>query len=462
MGTIVYFIVLILLVLVVPDRFEVFNSNYNLALSLIYFCLLIFHFYQNMKVSKNWLRFDVVFLIGFTIVHIQIPYFASIGIEPSHPQFVWINKNLVNFATWMSVVAITCWLLGYSYFVNKGRNLQKYIKPSTSLHINYFKYDIILLSSFLVFLGLAGTSLLSGVYDGGNSYNSGANYVYLILVSLLFLRIIYFFKDFTQGSSIKYIIHRAFSYKIFSLVLILFVLLFLFAGDRGPVMQVALIIGGLYGLIVKPISLKTLIVFTVAGAFVFTLISLGRGGDASQFEEGNIFERGYSSYQTQEEGNTTEELATSVRLQYIALDVVPDKHPYLYGVTFFTVGVGVIPFMGSAVLNIFSIPDMYKSSSSFFTILTKGPNSGSGTGSEILADIYINFGLVLTFVIMLIFGIFSAHVFNKATSRNFVYLLIFIILIYSALSMNRGMLFTPLKDIVYILFFNYLFTRIIK
>lgn len=461
MGTIVYLIAFIVLLIITPSRFEPFNADFNFGLSMMYFILVTFHLYQQTKFTKNWLRFDVLFIIGYTIVHIQIPYFASIGIEPSDPNFVWINKNVVNFATWMSVMAMLVWIWGYKITIKKNI-LSPQITAKTFYNINYFKYDLLLLISFILFISLVGSAVLGGAYNGVSAWGEGANYAYLILTSLLYLRIIYFFKEIPKKSTIKYIVNKVLSQKMFATILIIYVMLFLFSGDRGPVLAVALIVAGLYALYIKPIPLTRLVLFVVAGAFIFSIISLGRGGEAQQLADSNIFERGYANYQTQESGNTTEELATSVRLLYVALDVVPNKHSYLYGISFFTVGVGVVPFLSSTVIDIFKIPKMYKSSSSFFTILTKGPNPTSGAGSELLADIYINFGLLITFVIMLLFGIFSGHVSNQIRLLNFNYVLIFIILLYSALSMNRGMLFTPLKDIVYISFFNYLFTRIIK
>lgn len=464
MGPLVYIVALVILIIMTPERSETFNSNYNLLLSIIYLVVVIFHLYMQTKLTKNWLRFDVLFLIGFTIVHIQIPYLASIGIEPSNPDFVWINRNVVNFATWMSVVSAVLWMWGYNFMVGR-KTFSKKVNHKVEhikISVNYVKYDLVLLSAFLLFLGLVGSGFFRGVYDGGDSWGVGANYAYLVLSTLLYLRIIYFFKDIKIGSSIYSIVNNFFSQKIFITIVTIYVLLFLMSGDRGPVLQIALIVSGSYTIFVKTIPLRKLILFSVIGAVAFSIISYGRGADADNFEQGNIFERGYTSFQQQESGIVTEELATSVRIQYIALDVVPSAHPYLNGLTFFTVGIGVIPFMSAITIDSFNIPPMYTSSSNFFTILTKGPNPNSGAGSEILADIYINFGLLLTFFIMLLFGIFAGHVYNKTVQLHFVYTLLFIILLYSSLGMNRGMLFGPLKDIVYILFFNFLFAKIIK
>lgn len=458
----IYIIVLIVLLLLLPNKFEAFNHELIFILSIIYIFLVVYFLIIQRKIFKNWVRFDVLFLVAYFIVHFQIPFLASIGFEPERPDFIWINIQVVNFATWMSVFAINLWMLGYSLRIENNNKIN--LKSNFNIiKINATKFDFLLLISFVIFLSLVGSSLFQGVYDGGNSWGEGANYAFLILRALLYLRIIYFFKEIPQNSGVKYIIKQVFNNKIFTSIVIVFILLFLLSGDRGPVMYIALCIAGSYAIFVKPISFKRFIAFSFLFALVFTVIRFGRGRDASQFDNGNIFERGYTEFQNNiESTNITDELASSVRIQYRALDVVPDQHPYLNGLTFITVGVGVIPFGGSLLINSFDIPKIYAGSAMFFTVIGQGPNPSYGEGSEILGDIYINFGLYGTFLIMFFFGVFSAIVTNRAYNYEIKFIIIFIVLLLSAISMNRGMLFTPLKDIVYVLFLNYLLTRFLK
>lgn len=461
MNNVFYIIILVLLLFLFPDRFSQFDKQYNFVISIIYAISFFFYLIQQKKHTSNWLRFDVVFLVGYTIVHFQIPFLASLGIEPERPDFIWINKQVVNFATWMSTIAIVLWMLGYVLYINKRKRKTNIIQQPI-VKVNYYKYDIILLLSFVAFISLVGSSIFQGVYDGGNSWGVGANYAFLILRVLLYLRVIYFFRDFSKGAPFKIIIQKLLAYKIFIGVLGVYTLLFLMSGDRGPVMQVALVVGGAYALYIRPIPFKRLILFIFLGAFVFTIIRFGRGRDANEFSDGNIFQRGYASFAESEGTNITDELASSVRIQYRALDVVPDQHPYLRGITFFTVGVGVVPFLGSTVIELFDIPQQYTATSSFFTILGQGPNPTYGEGSEILADIYVNFGLYGTFLIMFLFGMFSGKVFHKTKELDFRFVLISLVLLIYALTINRGMLFSPLKDIVYILVINHLVIRLNK
>ncbi|MVX37325.1 hypothetical protein, partial [Myroides sp. LoEW2-1] len=169
--------------------------------------------------------------------------------------------------------------------------------------------------------------------------------------------------------------------------------------------------------------------FVFIGAVTFTILKFGRSRDINQVEQGNIFERGYTNYKNHENDvGFTDELALSVRIQYRALDVVPDKHPYLYGITFVTGTLSAIPFATSTFMNTFNIPEEYVATTTFFTYLGQGKNPTSGEGSEILGDIYVNFGLYLTFVIMILFGYVTSIVYVNALQMKFNYIIILILL----------------------------------
>src|SRR5690625_1381073 len=113
LNKIIYMIILIVLLFLTPERFEAFDPIYIQILTSIYFIALVIFLVSQKKLFKNWLRFDVLFLLGFSIVHYQIPFLESVGIQPERPNFVWINKEVVNYATWMSTMGICLWMLGY-------------------------------------------------------------------------------------------------------------------------------------------------------------------------------------------------------------------------------------------------------------------------------------------------------------------------------------------------------------
>lgn len=457
MLKIFYFFTAIVLFIFKPDKYTDFNADYIFILSIIYLILVLLFFLNQSIKEQNWMRFDVIFLLGYSIVHFQIPFLASIGIESSRPDFVWINKDVVNYATWMSTVSICLWMLGYLS-----------IKPNKKLidnncfFIDYKLLDIVLLVVFLGFLISAGKNFLLGANDV-NSWGGAATYFLLILETLLYLRIIYFFKDINKNVSVYDIFNRLILNKVFFSVLLGFTILFFLSGSRSEVISILLVTAFSYSIYIRKISLKFVVISILLGSFIFTLVGLGRERNYSDLSNQNILERGFSTLQeTEKRSNFTDELAYSVRIQYRAIDTVPESHPYLFGVTYIGTLSGIVPFASSFFINTLDIPYCYQSSSRFFTCLGQGNNITYGEGSEILGDIYINFGLYGVFLVIYFFGIFSGKVQSESKSKNFNYILIYAVLITAALSINRGTILYVYKDIFYILLFHYLLSGRVK
>ena len=444
-----------------PYKFEYFKEDSNFVLSILALVNVVVFLTTTRKFFSSWIRYDTLFLLGFLIVHFQIPFLASIGVEPEDPSYTWINKMVVNYATWLSALVLLLWLLGFLIYLNK----KKKIKSSISYKIDTKKIDNLLIILFFLFVGLVGKEFLSGSYDGGDNWGTGANYAFLLLSVTLYLKIIYFFINHQDlkitKNNFMFVMMKN---KVFIFILVFYVFIFLAAGDRGPVMEVALLTMGAYSIYQRKIPLSVFFIMVFLGASIFTVISYGRSDDASSRDK-NILEQGYTNLQKSDTGfNPTNELASSGRILYRALDAVPDSHPYLYGATMFSDIIGVIPFGGSVYMEMTNLPDMYKSSSYFFTVLGQGNFFTYGEGSEIIADIYINLGIYGVLIIMSCFGYFIAYLtFNAHNSKSHRIMIVYLLLIIGAIYINRSNFLDPLKIIFYGLIIDkFLTKRLIK
>ncbi len=68
---IAYALILIILILIKPTKFSPLDKGLIVELITIFFLLVLIHFFSNER--KNWFRIDVLFIIGFFIVHLQWP-----------------------------------------------------------------------------------------------------------------------------------------------------------------------------------------------------------------------------------------------------------------------------------------------------------------------------------------------------------------------------------------------------
>ncbi|MBD1423774.1 O-antigen polymerase [Sphingobacterium chuzhouense] len=441
-----------------PKRIEAFDSALNITLTYLVILNIILFFNTVHKYYNTWLRYDVLFIIGFLIVHFQIPYLEAVGISPSRPQYIWINKFVVNYATWFSTLVILVWIIGfYMFLLKKGR---KQIQPlNYKVEVNRVLY-VILFISFIAFVGVVGQSFLSGNHAGADNWASGASYIFLILRAVLTILIIYFFINYKDRLGTKEKIAKAvFENKLLFFTAIAYCLLFLSVGDRGPIMQIGLTVLVGYSIYQKRISLSQLVLLLFVGAVFLTILKLGRTRDAST-REGNVITEGYANLQSNENPfNPTEELASSVRILYRALDVVPDAHPYLNGASLISNVIDIIP-MSAMVYN---VPEMYRSSTLFFTIWGQGVNYTSGEGSEIIGDLYINLGFALTLVVFLFFGYFISFLtYNSLHRANHTLLLVYIVLIGGAIYINRSNFLNPAKFVLYAILLDALFARKIR
>jgi len=458
----IIFISLLVCILLKPNVIEIFDKNLNFQLAIIALINSIVFLRFCYKTNKTWLSYETLFLFGYLIVHFQIPLLASIGIEPNRPSYIWINKQVVNFASWLSLMALLFWMLGYFIFL-KRTNVKELLTNK-----NIFKYkvqtrkvDILLLILFVGFLLLVGRNFLGGGYGGTSLWGTGATYVYMLLKTVLYLRIIYFFINLSNKVSIKQLLSRLLKYRTFTSVLLLYVFLFLVSGDRGPVLEIGILIIFLFAFYQRKIPFMSFLVIGILAAFVFTIIGFGRARYADERKE-NIFERGYDEFVESNDFNVTNELASSNRILYRALDVVPVNHPYLYGQTFLMEIIGVVPFGGSFYLELADIPEMYFSSSRFFTILGQGVDYNSGEGSEIIGDIYINFGFYGVLILMFLLGLFISYLTVRLPLNQHAILIIYAFMIISAIYISRSDYLEPLKGIFYALLIDRLITKKIK
>ena len=98
-----HLISLIITLILTPNKYEDFNHQLNFNLVIIAILNVIIFFRFQYPIIKSYISLELFFVIGYIVVHFQIPFLASIGVEPSRPDLIWINKRVVNYATWLSV-----------------------------------------------------------------------------------------------------------------------------------------------------------------------------------------------------------------------------------------------------------------------------------------------------------------------------------------------------------------------
>lgn len=443
----------------IPDRKSFPNDSLNLNLSFIVIFCIVFFLFATSHFFKNTVKYDLFFLIGFIIVHFQIPIMYSFGIRNFITDFVILDQFLMNFLTWFSGICILLWMIGHIlgllFIKNKKSNLK--IEVNNKFIIKKTLSDVVLVVLFLGFVIIAGKPLLSGMYDGGKNWGENATYLFLLLRPLLIIRIFYFFYSLktTDKSNIY---QHIFNNAILLVVTLLYFFLFFIGGQRSTILELLILIVTCYTVYIKKINFVLVLVGIVIGGIIFTLLGLGRTGDYNDLS-GNIVERGLNQVNSRNEFILpTDELAGSNKVSYIALGYFPDRIDFMDGKILLLDLLGIIPFGSHLLGDNFSVVEA--TSPVLFTYLDQGKYSAYGTGSDVMSDIYINFGVFGTIVVFFLFGFYIALVQYKFSfGKDFYWSIISATIIISAIFINRAQFLSPVKDVFYVFIFVRLFFK---
>lgn len=461
-GFIVLILSSIITIFLVPDqKIGMIDTHLINIYTLIAIINIIVFLRTVNKYIKTWVRFDLFFLIGFFIVHYQTVFlFTYLDIQPRQYNF-WTNKNVVTYGIWFTNLAVFSWMLGYYVYFFKLKKIPKRVSFKKNIIVKYTPFfDTIIIAFFMIFAVLVGSSFWSGSYEGASNWGAGATYVFLILRTLFTLRIVYFFIENEEKlNNIVNIRSIIFKNRVFILSFLFYNLIFFIQGDRGPVMQMGLLVIACYTIFIRDVSFTKIFSGIVFAALVFTIVGLGRSSDATSRDD-SMLSTGIDKLQDEKNSIIpTDELAWSGSLFFKALDLNREGNAHLNGVTFFNNIIDVIP-MSSLVYN---PPKYLKSSTSYFTFIYKGPNAKFGVGSAIIADLYINFGFWITLLIFFLFGLLMSKMTIQAhLYKNFNWILVYIIMMSLSVYINRANFLTPLKYIFYLLVFSKIFTKIIN
>jgi len=445
--------------ILMPDERSPIDYSFLLTISLIGLLNIIVFLKWMKKKLGTWINFHTFFLIGFYIVHIQIPLFAGFGIEPNNPDFIWINTNVVNYGVWLCLVGELSWMIGCKVFYLGKNKKQEAFDDKVQKIVKVGLIDNFLFALFSIFILLVGPEFFSGNYDGGQNWGPGATYIFILVRVVLYLRIIYFFSNYQYIKILnpKYTIKKySFSNKLFLTILLIFLILFFMTGDRGPIIDIGILSIMCYSFFVKKISLKSLFFLILSGSLIMTIIGFGR---SAIDQKGNILEKGYKNYLEKENVGVTDELAGSIRIVFKAINEVPNNFDYFMGVTMASDLMTAIPFGSRFFIEATGLPELFLSSTYFFTISSQGVNYTWGEGSEIIGDIYINFGTVGVLLLMFLLGYLITKFSHKAfLKRNMNYLVIFFLLTTASVYLNRSPLFGPVQ----LLFFGFILDKLFR
>ena len=370
--------------------------------------------------NMHGLAIAPIFILGYLIVFYQMTLLDLLGYSVSkiYYSFVWVSETVVNKSIGISTLGLLAFYLGALSF-KKARLSQKSNEIKQKLSTKSTTLLLILAYTFYILFFLSAGSYSSGVYASQDASGTAVYFYKLFeasLIAAIILKLSFITSTNNKQLSFKKYI-SSFSKPL--LILLGWHLLFsLYVGDRGPLITYTLLVFGLYFIRWKKLNF----IYFIVGIFIvstfMTIIGEVRQagavsgiGVASKIEqvvsiidEGNIVTKEFDVHVP---GSQTIELALSVNTLNYALFNVPEKYDYRYGLFQLQYIYGIIPGLAGIMSKIlYGADTQYYSSSKFITYLIQGNRPTYGNGTSVVADFYLDFGVIGVIIGLFLFGLF--------------------------------------------------------
>lgn len=353
----------------------------NLCGTLFFIDVIIYLFYRK---KKNYFDFDMLFFIAYFFVMFFFPMFMY---ENNPTRFFafnyYYNENVISRATALSLVGITSYTTGsIAYRANSKKALYN-IPKELPLNLFVIICFVLYIPSFII-----DVPALIHRYSGGATTvdTSISGYINKISSPLLYsLILISFYKLQNRVSNFRDFIKEFYHpILIFSIILVLVVFS---TGSRTGPLHIILLYASMYTILCKKMPLRFFIVYISLGFALMFSILIFRGYTV-EFSIVDIFT----------------DLIINNRNTFVAMDYV-DQHGLSYGLTMLSPILSIIPLGQSIFLPIFGLSPVETSSSMLISKISLGTDDiYLGFGTNIIADIYMSFGVVGVIVIMLLMG----------------------------------------------------------
>lgn len=454
---------------------DLINNDYNpnflsLSLFLVVITLILFASSKQSYIGfkKEYFKISTVFIIGYVIVFFQ--RYLDVLVEISYPnnRHMFVSPALINKCALLSLIGLLSFIIGYLFYnpsIIRPDRASVTPKKSTKW-LNY-----ILFITVVFFIYNYRFYYLTNVYSQeflDSHKGSIAAYIEVLINSLMFSILILNTKnggiqDKTVWGFIKSL-GLLFHFSLFA-----YLGLFLLIGDRGPLISIVLVYFFAFVIKVRPkFKLFTYLIFFATASFSLSVIGIVR----QMNPELAFYDRVISTLQENavSEKNSiigsTAELSSSVRSLHYAIDHVPDKHPFLYGSFQIKELIAVIPFSNLITKHFFDDSFQYKSSASFITYINQGIYYKKGDGTNVVADLYISFGVIGVILGLFLFGVFIKRIevvffIKKPSNIPLHYYCLAFAYISAAISIPRNTLLSPLQtaffSLLIILLYDFIF-----
>lgn len=434
------------------------STLFDVSMIVVAIVLIVFLGQSQASIMKGfWWKPSYLFILGYLIVNLQFITDFRLGLKTTYSYYI-LYPNVLNHCLVLAVIGLCAFVAGYSLLKRQPRSFkhQKYRNKFSKGPFLVF-VQILVFIGFLYNINLA--TFLSGA-DYGTAEHNYANY----FESLLYVCNAVIIVSTISTNSMRNLREYLKSFPRISLIIIvLYILMRLLSGDRGPfIYTILLLVFGYLFTTKKKIRLHYILGLTVISTLFISVVGIARSLTPSE----SFFSRlmmGYDIYQhdgrfkgeSQTIVGFTEELGFSFVVNQVDVNAVVSEGAKLhYGAYQLNTLANSIPFMPSFIANVLKVKPEDRSSSGFANYHFFGEYDRNwGIGTSCLGDFFLDLGFIGVLLGFLCAGMLMKYLDYSMTMGNKLYMsayLILFVLLFSAktIYMPRSVLLIDLQGFV--------------
>lgn len=440
---VVFLFIFLLSLLLYSFSPDVYSNQYCILLFVIYI-FSAFLIVKHTVINNNYFNFHVLFLISFFFVNFAYPVFLY-PIDPFYfPVFKRsFNHDIITKATALALVGSSAYGLGVGLQFKKPNENKQQV--NTNIKTLHFFSTILLYIFFLGLMIFGGMALIKGQFGSTSKIPAGLLTLFEVIIGLSVILVAN--SKTYKGNFIDFINKLS---KPVLLILCFYILVFIFTGDRGPVIQIVLITIYVFSIYVKPVKFRSFILLALVGMFFLTFISYARKQTVKDTNKTAVtISKGIKYMQFESFFDIGMDLIVCNRNLYFGYDYTKTTG-LSYGKNMFFFIFAPVPMLPSFLTHIFfnSTPDDLSTAK----LITKKSKSTYGLGTNMIADLYMAFGVWGVIFFMLFLG-YIVTVFHEKSvnSNNLNYIIAYSFLISLSIYLPRTTIFEPLRHIIWAL-----------
>ncbi|WP_028902252.1 MULTISPECIES: O-antigen polysaccharide polymerase Wzy [unclassified Prevotella] len=360
------------------------------------------------QLFRSWVKPSNIFLLSFVIVNFQVIISSWLEYDTIDAYLETTEySGYIGKVLYCSLIGLVFYLFGYS-FVKESSLLKhifnKHIYKLSQLSIE--KWALLSCVAFVLFvINIDLVSFLTGVDYEGSGASDRETTPFAIWETLfdtfMTITVALTTEKCLNNNKPSTLLRYFLSFPFYFLIsVLLYIVLRLVSGDRGPVIYTALMFFYSYLLVSKrKFKLSVIVLLVAVGAFSMTILNTVRNYRNPNETFVEKVSRSFNDLGDDSEVKSisplTYELSKSVNCNFIAIhDIDEHKTEYKYGLYNLCEILSAIPAMNRVTTSLFDLNLYRTATNEYVTISFFGKDYMIGLGTTVLVDFYLDFGIL--------------------------------------------------------------------